>query len=246
MSKELAPNLQSIDQHFHVLEGRLIGVPELVPAFNIIDHNRDHARDIYSGYVQVIEEMSQLGDTDIASVQESQSALRAKDGITGSASKIGANDILSALGERKNLLSELADQSTDPTSPFYDAAVNVLVKRLEGGHKLKLSGESPSDLDPESLKVIWGHTVITRPEALLHFTICHYLERFMAEGLFANGIELARQKDFFINALVDVVILANMRSQSNSLIFEIWAKPKEYGGLGWITQDRLDSYSAEL
>jgi hypothetical protein len=244
MNKELAPNPQLIDEHLKLLVTRLNGVPELEPAFAIIEHDPQQARDVYADYVQLVERMSQLDDTDIAKVRGAQSALRAKDGITGSASKIGASDILAALGDRDSLLSELIDQSTDPTSLFYDAAINVLVTRLEGGHNLKLSGKSPSDFDSDSLKVIWGHTVIIGPEALLHFTICHYLERFMAEGLSANGIELARQKDFFINALVDVVILENVSVHGNSPIFEHWAKSKEQGGLGWITQDRLDSYSS--
>lgn len=245
MSKELALNPLSIDQHLELLEARLSEVPELQPAFVIVDGNREHARDVYSEYVQLTKQMSQLNDAEIERIKGSQEALRAKDGTVGSASKIGANDILLALGKRRNLLVELADQSTNPTSPYYNAAVDVLVGRLEGGHNLKLSGKSPSDFDPESLKVIWGHTVITGPEALLHFTVCHYLERFMAEGLFAQGVELARQKDFFINALVDVVILDKINSQNPSPIFDIWVTPKEQGGLGWITQDRLKSYSLE-
>jgi hypothetical protein len=244
MSKELAPNPQLIDEHLQLLVARLNGVPELEPAFAIIEHDPQHARDVYTDYVQLVERMSQLDETDIAKMREAQLTLRSKDGIAGSASKIGASDILSVLGDRASLLYELVDQSNNPTSLFYDPAINVLVTRMEGGHNLKLSGKSPSDFDSESLKVIWGHTVIIGPEALLHFTICHYLERFMAEGLSANGIEIARQKDFFINALVDVVILENFSVHGNSPIFELWVKSKNQGGLGWITRDRLDSHSS--
>jgi hypothetical protein len=227
-----------INNHIELLRQRLGEVPELQPAFALAEADPDRAVDVYLGYLSLVEHMSKLDDEELARITRSQGRLR---GELGSASKVGANDIVNALGEDRNILNVCAAQSLDPQSPHYASAVDTLVARMEGGHQLKLSGKSPSDHDPESMKVIWGHTIITGREALLHFMLMHYLERYMAEALVDRGLEPARQKDFFINAMTDVVILEG-QADSDDPTFRLWLASKDQGGLGWITEDRLKSY----
>jgi hypothetical protein len=243
MSAGLELRREQIVQHYGLLEARLSSVPELDSAFAVYETNPQHAADVYLGYVALIDYMTRLDDNAIGRIAAAQHALATSGGIVGSASKVGANDILAALGDQKAKLSEIGAQSSDPSSRFYEPAVDLLVTRLEGGHQLKLDKKTPSDFDPDSLKVIWGHTLITDPEALLHFVTCHYLERYFAESLTAQGVDLARQKDFFVNALVDVLIIDNLTTNQFRPAYDIWAKLKQQGGLEWITQDRLNSYS---
>jgi len=242
MSNELAPPQSLLHRHFELLEARLTGVPELRPAFAIFEETPGHASEVYMSYVDLIGSVEHLSESDLGRIAQSQQLLNRQDSESGSASKVGANDLLAAVGSRKSLLADLAAQSFDPSSPYYQPTVDSLVAKMEGGHKLKAEGKTPSDHDPESLKVIWGHTLITGDEALLHFTVCHYLGLYFSEALSAEGIELASQKDFFVNALTDVVILNHLKPDAVDPIFEVWVTPKESGGMGWITDARLKSY----
>lgn len=229
-------------KHLQTLAVKLAAVPELQPALDIIANDPAHSAYVYECYTQLIKDIPTLKQDELQRIKEAQTILRRRQGESGSASTVIVNDILSALGNQKDILSVTAEESTNQNSPYYQPALNELVKRMVGGHQLKLQCKSPSDFDPESLKVIWGHTLITDPEALLHFTICHYLERYISEALIAASIGLARQKDFLINAMVDVIILDNIQNK-NTQLFQTWVTSKPEGGLGWITEDRLSSYS---
>jgi hypothetical protein len=127
-----------------------------------------------------------------------------------------------------------------------DTILNCLVEKglVTGGHQLKLRGGQPSDDDPESRKVIWGHTMISNPEVLVHFMICHYMERYFAVGLADHGSELALEKDFMLNALIDVVILDHLNGNRFANIYDIWRRSKDERGLRWINDDRLASYES--
>jgi hypothetical protein len=237
-----------LDQHLSTLAERLAGVPELQPALGIIATDPEHARSVYRQYVELIGRMAVLNTEDIASIDEAQHRLRESKGEVGSASGVGANDILAELDGQPSMLTYIALQSFDSMSPYYEPALNTLVERMEGGHEMKVAGKTPSDHDADSREVIWGHTVINdqNPEALLHFTICHYLERYFAKVLSAQDIELAEQKDFFINALVDVVLRDHQKNRGDTAIFEMWSEPKATTGLGWINGARLKSYPIEI
>ncbi len=233
---------QAIYDHYQLLEDRLSGVPELKPAFAIFDSAPRHVKEVYVSYMALVARMAALSTPDQERIAQSQRLLVEQGGQSGSASVVGANDIVNALGDRKNVLVEMAIRSLDPSSDYYQNAVANLVSKMEGGHKLKLSGKTPSDHDPDSLKVIWGHTLITGNEALLHFVTCHYLGLYFAETLGAEGLVFAQQKDFFVNALTDVVILEHLHSGDPDPVFDVWAAPKQDGGMGWITDSRRKSY----
>lgn len=242
MIKAIPPTPQEIYQHYDTLEHRLSGVPELRPAFDIYDKNPGHVSEVYLGYIGLISDMADLDAADLSLIQQSQISLRSSGKETGSASSIGANDIVTALGPRKGMLVDLANNSVNPQSEHYQDAVNNLVSKLEGGHKLSERRKSPSEHDPESLKVIWGHTLITGDEALLHFMTCHYLGLYFSEALQAEKIDFADKKDFFVNALTDVVIINHLHANNTDPMYDVWAKSKKEGGMGWITKSRRNSY----
>ena len=239
MTQEHFPEPSPIEAHLHTLSGRLTSVPELYPIADMVTTNPAHATDVYNTYLVLAEELVSLDGSDLDTVRKAQDLIQ---GEVGSASTVGANNLSAELSERDIDLSSVASDSFDSTSPFYEPAIDEFVARLEGGHAMKVAGKNPSDHDPDSLKVIWGHTVITGEEALLHFVVMHYLERFISKALYDRGVPQAQQKDFFINAVTDVVILNGLKNPDNP-IFNLWVAPKDKDGLGWITQDRLKSYT---
>lgn len=237
---ELSP--ARIDAHFNLLRSRLENVPELQSALELATVQPELVEDIYNGYAALITGMTGLTDTERYSIRAAKAHMLQTDSNFGTASEVSADELLAELGERKDVLTELVSSSIDPASPYTAPALDELVKRMEGGHRLKLSGKQPSDGDEESRKVIWGHTMITDSEALIHFISCHYLERYFAVGLTAQGSQLAQQKDFMLNALIDAVLVDHNGANKFAVIYDKWQTPKESGGLGWITDDRLASY----
>jgi hypothetical protein len=244
MSNELAPTPSQIDAYFGILDTRLNDVPELRPGLSLATNNPELAANIYTGYVSLIGHISELSDEERQTIRDAKERMINTHGNFGTASEVSADDLLTELGTNRHTFKTLAAQSTDPSSPYFKPALDELVNRMEGGHQLKLSGKQPSDDDPESRKVIWGHTMINDPHALVHFVVCHYMERYLAVALTEQGSQLARQKDFMLNALIDVVLVDNVLSGTFAKIYNVWSAPKDQGGLGWITQDRLASYGS--
>ncbi len=238
-----------IDAHLIYLANSLQEDPEVRPAIDLIGSAPEFAINTYRRYEEQIGRMALLGAEEIESIGVSQQLMAGESSTKqGSVSKVGANDILSALGESRDLLGSIATESVNPDSPHYQPAIDELVRRMERGHQMSVDGVKPSDEDTRTHEYIWGHTVHTDKMddvTLLNFIICHYLERFFAEALAAKGYDFARQKDFLINALDDVIILEHIAGRGEPSIFNLWSKAKEQGGLGWITPERLDSYTSQ-
>jgi hypothetical protein len=232
--------------YFAALKERLANVPELRSSLDLITKNPELAARILDSYISLIADMSALDDSQRVFIHDAKEKVLRAGGNFGTASEVSADDLLAELGDNKNILANLAKSSYDPNLPYFKPALDELARRMEGGSHLKLSGRQPSDDDPDSRKVIWGHTMITDPEALVHFIFCHHLERYFAIALTDRGIELARQKDFMLNALIDVVLI--MKRDGNhkyDRIYDLWRAPKDQGGLGWITDDRAKSYEQD-
>jgi hypothetical protein len=245
MSTETSPTAAEIDTYFDTLERSLQAMPELQPGFEFAAHNPELVLTTYLGYVSLVSHMAELSDSDRAVMHTAKESMVEHGGSFGTASKVSADELLTELGGHEELLQTLAAESANPDSPYFAPALAELVKRMEGGHQLKLRGGQPSDDDPESRKVIWGHTMISNPEALVHFMICHYMERYFAVGLADHGSELALEKDFMLNALIDVVILDHLNNNRFANIYDIWRRSKDERGLGWINNDRLASYESQ-
>ena len=232
------------EAYFTILANRLENVPELQPGFELAVAEPELAGNIYGRYIELITSIARLSKREQAAIQTAKDRLIATHGNFGTAYEVSAVDLLDELGEDKTILLTLAASSTDTNSPYVAPALDELVHRMEGGHQLKVSGKQPNDDDAESRLVIWGHTMIANPTALLHFMICHYLERYFSEALSSQGSTLATQKDFLISALIDVVLTDHLGRKTFDDLYAMWLTPKQQGGLGWITDDRTASYDA--
>ena len=236
-----------ISDFFRNLAPLINNVPELGPAIGLAIADPEHAADVYNTYVGVITKLSRLKGDELGRIKDAWEKLSAASGQVGSASHSNARDILFKMSkpDRINMAREATD-AIYPSSKYHQATLDQFVSRLEGGHIMKVRGIKPTDGDPEADAVIWGHTQITDPEALLHFSVCHYLERYFAHVLPDQGVDFAAtEKDFFINAMIDIVILDHFSNRKFDEIFKLWLTPKADGGLGWIKQDRVDSFATD-
>lgn len=230
---------------FEGLQAKTANIPELEPALEYATKNPEHVFDIYRQYVSIVRDLAHLSDGQIAQVHEAWSELNKTHVDIGSASEINSADVLASLDDSgKEKLADAASQVVNPDSEYFEEAVAELVQRMEGGHLLKVEGKTPVDGDPEADKVIWGHTQITNPEALVHFTISHYLERYLSRVLSAQGVPFASsEKDFFLNAMTDVILLDHFAKDAYSDIFDMRTRTKENGGLGWLKEDRISAFA---
>lgn len=238
-------SVDQIKQFFAFIKPRTSEAPELEVAMERALGNPEHATAVYNQYITIIDHLAHMSAEERAQVQQSLERLADSRGENhGSASHHNALDLLSKLDiVGKAELTHASSSSVDVSSSRFIAAVTDFATRTRGGHEMKLRGEMPVDGDPESDKVIWGHTQITDPEALLHFSIAHYLERYYSQVLPGLGVDFAStHKDYFLNAITDVLLTDHFGENKFSTVFEVWRQPREKGGLGWIKEDRIQAY----
>lgn len=229
---------------FTELQSRLGGVPELTAAMELALANPEQTYSLFKQYVGVVQKLSQMTPEEMTHVQASWNKLMSGRSGANSASKHNALDVLQLLDteQRAEMVNE-ARESVDHNSPYIEAAMTNFVEMAEGGSKLHAAGVTLKDGDPQSDKVLISHTKITNPEALLQFTMSHYMERYFSQILAGQGVEFAaHQKDYFLNAMTDALMLDHFGDNKYREVFDMWAKPRDQGGLGWIKQDRIDAY----
>lgn len=161
----------------------------------------------------------------------------------------GASALLSELGDQKRVeLIASLNKMLNSEEPLYLAALAELTEMMNNGQEIFDEGKTPQDGDQKSDAAIWGFTQIA-PEHVntqLHFLVCHFIERFMTQIYRDAGIEISQHKDYFLTAMTDVLILEYKKNSRFAEIFSLWMKPKSDGGLGWITDGRLDAYNIVL
>lgn len=229
-----------VEQFFDLLKTKLSAVPEVQSAITLANEHPDKAQKIYQEYLEIILQIPLLTTGQLTTIRNARNSLN-KGNEAISASHSDSKGLLEAtLG--KIDIPQAALRSLDQTSQYFVLAVDELAKRLEGGHAMKVSGKQPVDGDPESDRVIWGHTKMDNANALLHFVICHYLERYVSEELKGQSIAIGFEKDYFLNAMTDVLILDYLGSNKYADLMALWMLPKDQGGLGWISIEMVAAY----
>ncbi len=236
---ELSPD--SVGAFFEQLAQATADVPELRPVMEMARRDPEHVSAVYSRYVDLVRAMAGM---DAQQVDEAQALRLARSRHeASSASDHSLQDLFRQLGGGgQQALGAEAARSIDDSSAYLAYAVRDFADRTSGGHRLfgDLNRPRPADGDPEADGVIWGHTQITNPEALLHFAVAHYMERYLSQVLVDYDIPYARdQKDYFLNAIGDYLWYDHARVQQFNDIFNAWAVPRASvshpdNGLGWI------------
>ena len=241
----IGPEPTDASKLFNSLTFPLSDIPEIRPAIELANSDPGYVADIYAEYVDIIRQLSNLDYAEQDLIQRSWAKLIANGGEIGSASQISAIELLARLSDSQILRPGYeAAKAITPESEQRNAAVSDLATMLEAGHWRAIEGKQLTDGDPEADVVIWGHTEISDPDALVHFVICHFLERYFARLIVSTSSDpKLPQKDFFINAMADVILLDHFGLNHYIEIFEMWATPKDQGGLGWLKLDRIDSFA---
>lgn len=219
---------------FSSLQQRTETIPEIRGALELAAGNPMLLDGISSRYRSLLQGMSEFDEEDLAAAAEIRAALEAHpDEFSASTSRLV--DVHEALGDNYGqFMSALFEASTDDNSDTTQHGLADYIQRLEKGHQLKVQSHAIADGDEESDRAIWGHTLIQDPEAMLHFLLIHYLERVACAEMRAAGIELGNQKDFFLNGMIDAIIID--RHQNYDDLFTILATDREEGGVGWKLQ----------
>ena len=187
-------------------------------------------------YLKIIKQVSRIPKSDINIIQQANAEIGDnQDGLTK-----GTPAFLEKIGEHRKNLVPLIANSVHPDSPSYKTITKRIIRLM--GNAQQISEEDlklpKKDGLPQFDRSIWSYRIINSDEGKIHATIGHY----MSQALF-NKIEGNWEKDDLLAAMTDVIILNKLKQPDKpSPIFDLWRKPKADGGLGWISEKRLQAF----
>ena len=146
---------ERVRQLIQLFKQKLANVPEVQSALILAEEQPADTCYIYSDYIKIASDIMGLDDAQLATIRRARNALNENNDAV-SASHSDAKSLLEAT--KGVSIPQIVHRSLDQASGYYRPAVDELTKRLEGGHQMKLTGKQPVDGDPESDRVIWGHT----------------------------------------------------------------------------------------
>jgi hypothetical protein len=235
---------QQIKNFFEILQYNLNNkVPILDDALLLVLENPENTKQIWDQYIDVVNSLSNLNSEKLNRINNARMILQ-KNNVHVSASFESAYTIHNLLDDKIiKSLPLIAKESIENSAPYFENGLNILCERLTGGYQMMIDGKTPQDGDYESKKVIWGHTKIQDPLAQIHFIICHYLERYISLVLIDKNIEIGKEKDYFLNAMIDTVIVDHFYENKYSGIFDILKTTRSEGGLEWILDELSAAYN---
>lgn len=245
-------------------------VPEIIPALDWALEHPEGVSKVFLGYQRLCEILLGLQDQDLV-IADAARAMFGSSGDQSSASHFTLREFLGVMTDkgREDLSVELS-RPVNPEDDLYKSAMQDLMQRLARGHLLFGEGRVPVDGDPDSDSVIWGHTRVNNPTAMLHFLVCHFTERYVCQAFALGRVEVARDqvgavqamitgKDSVLNAMTETLLLWNAQcDQCGEFvdkrfdpmlpgILSMWRTPKSDGDLGWISDSEVQAfwYAAE-
>lgn len=222
---------------------KLKNVPEVTKSCIWMKTNTNEFATIIQRYIDLIAKLDTYKEKDLDWIKRANTLMKKRRLQNTSASNLRADVFLKLLSIKKESFKTTTVEAFDQTNPFYQKALLQLADMMYLGHKMFANGGTPKDGDPESDKVIWGHTQARRdinPVILVHFIVCHYLARFIS--LAFDTTEL-KNKDAFLAVLIDVVLLEETKKPGSTDILGVWLTPRGKGGLEWLVQDQLEAYN---
>lgn len=228
---------------------KLSFLPELSGTIKVIKNSGDnnilgntpdkYIEDTIRSYFAVLNKLSKLNSKDIEIVKKADEICLKQNIEFGSASKIDIGKFLSLIGKHDQIIiaPEIIKNFTFKSN-YFNHAIEDLSSRMAKGHELALKGLERTDgASPEVDYSIWGFTKGLKPRAMIHFILCHLLERLVVQ-LFKDTPKIdvrnmIEKKDFFRNALGQTIRLMISDGSANFEISRLWATPRDQGGLQW-------------
>ena len=234
-----------IDQScLHQICGRLRKIPEVRKARHWIEANPGKLNNIVERYLDLVGRMQGYSISDLKLIDEANQLMQEKVDRPKSESNLSAVQLLKALSaDQKQTLQQTIAQAFDQNSPYFETALKQLAAMMYAGHEMFASGGTPKDGDPESDRLIWGHTQAREdvdPRVLTHFIIGHYLARYVSHAY--PEVSEVQTKDGFLAAMIDVILLQEAKQPGSSQVMDIWMTSREKGGLGWMIPEYLEIY----
>lgn len=216
---------------FEALRGRTESIPEIATAIGLAETDPTLTSGLVARYEELLGFMAMFGEEEIDTARIIRESLLPQQGEF-SASKARLIDVYVALGENYHgFMSELFTKAMDIDIEDTKDGLSDFIERLEGGHRLKVEGHTIYDGDEMSDSVIWGHTLIKDPEAMLHFLFIHYIERVACAEMRSEDIALGSEKDFFLNGMIDAILIDDHRQFDD--LYQILNRKREDNGVGW-------------
>jgi hypothetical protein len=161
------PELNSTQDRFHL--NHQVVPTEVAYNFGII----------FVEYLKIVRDLSCLSETELVYIHQANE-LSSQRGIgSNSASHGGADYFAKVLGpEKLKQVFNVVQQAGFPNSTDFNNGLSDLTNRMTLGHTLSLQGETLTDgASAQADFAIHGHTKGIQPEAMVHFVMCHFLER---------------------------------------------------------------------
>jgi hypothetical protein len=152
---------------------------------------------------------------------------------------------------REKDITDLVTQEVDTSSQVYQASIAQLTEMMTNADSIKKQDPDAKPKDGESRwdTVIWGYTNGAEdPLTDIHFVIAHGLTRIISQGFQEEleGLTMAEQKDWVLNAITDVVVLRGLKGIGREATYYKQWREKRPKGLGWISDEREAAYMAVL
>ncbi len=225
-------------------------LPEMRPVAAMLDEEDgkpDKAEALFSSYLNLIDSLTDLSSDDFDTIRQANAILDAEDSKSNRAGprRMTADRLVRSMGSDPLIFKDLIRASTDVSSDDVEGAKAALRMKLEQGHQIyATTGRTVDTKTSIPDDVILDHVDRYGYEALANTTIANYLQEYATRHLSSMNLDTTRQKDFFINALSDVLILDHISGQNKFRdIFEAWSRSRKAGGIGWITEKQIEAYS---
>lgn len=249
--------LEKADQATSNVIRELEHLPELAETIDLINNQEEFVQELgekpllyigkkYLEYLRVIKDLSNLSDSDSEILSKFHERLDSTEHSGNASVNINAVQFLNIVGdEGRNRLLEFVLESADPNSEVFQAALIDLADRMTKAHDMSVKGERLSDgASADADYVIYGFTKGLSKRATIDFVLCHFIERAVTQSLSSFEDESVREmvshKDYFLDAMTDVLLLKNTQDGSYAEVTDIWSRSREEGGLEWTIDYPVD------
>ena len=236
-------------------------IPELSEAIRIFRSNKgiksdfayspiDYIRIIFFDCLSIIRTLTSLSDSDLQLVKRINKTRKVIWLETNPLGHHGIDIFYSKLNKKdRNYYWQNLISSLDVGNPIFKNAVNDLSNRMMFASKLAAEGVVLTDGDPRADKVIWGHTKGLKPEATIHFVICHLIDRLTSQIFQKSKNErlnkIVLNKHYLFDPFGDVIFLLTTKNMINPEISLRWELSRDKGGLGWNTPEEQQVFDEE-
>lgn len=235
------------DIFLSMLKDSLIKIPEYSSLFVDRTRTRNVLIAALSRQLKVAKKALNLTQKELAQINNAALRMREKGIELHSASPVNAKHFAQEIGLRGTLeLAETLDNFFQEIGDIESVALKDFFQRSLNGHAYVARGLTPQDKDPRWDTTIYGHTQLTYTDALIEFAVAHFIERYVSAKLNELGIEIGKEKDYFLNVMSDVISLDYFGDKEFLETLVRWQADKSNGGLGWFSMEKLLEYNPAL